>query len=110
MKKKIRSVIAMFLVCTMLFSVNASAIGIKDKHNGEIRLATDIVGGIIDGAFALLDAAIPNVDCLTKDDYFAGESENFYEGTDTFIDAPAENASWSLGYGRESLVPDNLKD
>lgn len=111
MKKKIRSVIAMLLVCTMLFSVNASAtFGIQDKHNGEIRLVTDIVGGIINGALAVLDLAIPNVDCPTKEAYFAGESENFYEGTETFIDTPAEDASWSLGYGRESLVPDNLKD
>ena len=49
MKKKFRSVIAMFLVCTMLFSVNASALG--NKHNGAIRTATGIIGGIIDGAF-----------------------------------------------------------
>lgn len=108
MKKKFRSVIAMFLVCTMLFSVNASALG--NKHNGAIRTATGIIGGIIDGAFSVLDLLIPDMKCPTKQDYFAGESENFYEGTETFIDTPAEDAKWSLGYGRASLVPDNLKD
>ncbi len=108
MKKKFKSVIAMFLVCTMLFSVNASALG--DKHNGAIRTATGIIGGIIDGAFSVLDLLIPDMKCPTKQDYFAGESENFYEGTETFIDTPAENAKWSLGFGKESLVPDNLKD
>ena len=108
MKKKFRSVIAMFLVCTMLFSVNASALG--NKHNGAIRTATGIIGGIIDGAFSVLDLLIPDMKCPTKQDYFAGESENFYEGTETFIDTPAEDAKWSLGFGKESLVPDNLKD
>lgn len=108
MKKKFRSVIAMFIVCTMLFSVNASALG--TKHNGAIRTATGIIGGIIDGAFTFLDLLIPDMKCPTKQDYFAGESENFYEGTETFIDTPAEDAKWSLGFGKASLVPDNLKD
>lgn len=111
MKKKIRSLVAMLLVCTMLFSVNASAaFGATDRHNGAIRTATDIVGGIIDGAISFLGVLTPTPDYPTVDEYFAGESENFYEGTETFIDAPAEGAKWSLGYGKESLVPDNLKD
>ncbi len=108
MKKKFKSVIAIFLVFTILFSVNASALG--DKHNGAIRTATGIIGGIIDGAFSVLDLLIPDMKCPTKQDYFAGESKNFYEGTETFIDTPAVGAKWSLGFGKESLVPDNLKD
>lgn len=111
MKKKIRSLIAMLLVFTMLFSVNASAtFGAVDRHNGEIRTVTDIVGGIIDGAISFLGMLTPTPDWPTIDEYFAGESENFYEGTETFIDAPAEGAKWSLGFGKESLVPDNLRD
>lgn len=111
MKKKIKSFIALLLVFTMLFSVNASAtFGTSEKHNGAIRTATDIVGGIIDGAIALLGVLTPTPDHPTVDEYFAGESENFYEGTDTFIDTPAEGAKWSLGFGNESLVPDNLRD
>lgn len=108
MKKRIKSAIAMLMVFVMLFSVNASALG--DKHNGAIRTVTDIVGGIINGAIGLLDILAPTPDYPTVDEYFAGESENFYEGTETFIDAPAEGAKWSLGFGKESLVPDNLKD
>ena len=111
MKKKIRSLIAMLLVFTMLFSVNASAtFGAVDRHNGEIRTVTDIVGGIIDGAISFLGMLTPTPDWPTIDEYFEGESKNFYEGTETFIDAPAEGAKWSLGFGKESLVPDNLRD
>lgn len=111
MKKKLRSVIAMLLAFVMLFSVNASAtFGAADRHNGAIRTATDIVGGIIDGAFSLLDAVMPDVKCDTKEDYFLTGGDNFYEGTKNFIDEAAEGAKWSLGYGKASLVPDNLKD
>ena len=111
MNKKIRSLIAMLLVFTMLFSVNASAtFGAVDRHNGAIRTVTDIVGGIIDGAISFLGMLTPTPDWPTIDEYFEGESENFYEGTETFIDAPAEGAKWSLGFGKESLVPDNLRD
>lgn len=49
MKKSISSFIAMLLVFTMLFSVNASAF-IGKEHNGAITAVTDILGGIIDGA------------------------------------------------------------
>lgn len=111
MKKKIRSLVAMLLVFTMLFSVNASAtFGAVDRHNGEIRTVTEIVGGIIDGAISLLGVLTPTPDYPTVDEYFASESKNFYEGTETFIDAPVEGAKWSLGFGKESLVPDNLRD
>ena len=36
------------------------------------------------------------------------ESKDFYEGTETFLDAPAKDAKWSLGYSQASLVPDDI--
>ncbi len=111
MKKKIKAFIAMLLVFTVLFSVNASATFTSgDRHNGAIRTATDIVGGIIDGAISFLGMLTPTPDYPTVDEYFANGSKNFYEGTAEFIDAPEEGAKWSLGFGKESLVPDNLRD
>ena len=111
MKKKFRSVIAMLLAFTMIFSVNASAaFGVENEHNANIRIATSIFGGIIDGALGFLDLLIPNAKAPEIDDYFAEGGENFYAGTETFIDEAAQDAKWSLGYGQESLVPDNLKD
>ncbi len=111
MKKKFRSVIAMLLVFTMLFSVSASAtVGTLKEHNGAIRTVTDIVGGIIDGAISFLGVLTPTPDWPTVDEYFANGSENFYEGTSTFIDEPKEGAKWSLGFGKESLIPDNLRN
>ncbi len=36
------------------------------------------------------------------------ESKDFYEGTETFLDAPAKDAKWSLGYSQASLIPDDI--
>ncbi len=110
MKKRITSFIAMLLVFTMLFSVNASAAFTTREHNGAIRTATNVLGGIIDGAIGFLGMLTATPDYPTVDEYFAAESENFYEGTETFIDSAAEGAKWSLGFGKESLIPDNLID
>ncbi|MBE6820887.1 MAG: hypothetical protein E7516_07535 [Ruminococcaceae bacterium] len=34
--------------------------------------------------------------------------ENFYEGTETFIDEPQGEKVWSLGYGKASVLPDDF--
>ncbi len=110
MKKLSGSFIAIFLVFTMLFSVNASAATVAGGHNQAIRAVTSVLGGIIDGAIKLLGILAPTPDYPTVEEYFAADSENFYEGTETFIDNAADGAKWSLGFGKESLVPANLID
>ncbi len=109
MKKSFKSLIAMLLVVTMLFTVNASACAPKG-HNAAITAVTDILGGIIDTAIKVLGILTPTPDYPTVDEYFASESENFYEGTENFIDEAKSGAKWSLGFGKESLIPANLAD
>ncbi len=110
MKKLSRSVIALFLVFTMVFTVNASASFGFGENKNPIHAVTNILGGIIDGVIGFLGILTPTPDYPTVEEYFAGESKNFYEGTENFIDTPADGAKWSLGFGKESLVPDNLLD
>ncbi len=110
MKKMFRSFIAILLVFTVLFSVNSTAAYAKDEPKGSIYVVTDVLGGIIDGVINLLGLLAPTPDYPTVEEYFSSESENFYEGTKTFIDTAADGAKWSLGFGKESLVPDNLRD
>ncbi|MBQ3044701.1 MAG: hypothetical protein IJD49_01990 [Clostridia bacterium] len=110
MKKNFRSFIALFLVLTMIFTVNASAAFTAEKHSNPIYTVTKVLGGIIDGAIELLGFLAPTPDYPTVEEYFASGSENFYEGTDSFIDSAADGAKWSLGFGKESLVPANLID
>ncbi len=110
MKKTFNSFIALFLVFTMIFTVNASAVSAAEKSSNPIYTVTKILGGIIDGAISFLGLLAPTPDYPSVEEYFAAENENFYEGTDVFIDSAADGAKWSLGFGKESLVPDNLLD
>lgn len=110
MKKLSGSFIAMLLVFTMLFSVNASAATKAGSHNQAIGAVTSVLGGIIDGAIKLLGFLAPTPDYPTVEEYFAAESENFYEGTEEFIEDAVDGAKWSLGFGKESIVPANLID
>lgn len=110
MKAKFKSSIAFALIFALLFSPNVYACDTSKKHNSEIIAATNIVGGIIDGAFSLLGAMFPKMDFPTLEEYQASESESFYKGTEEFLDYPAEYTQWCLGFGSKSIVPDNLKN
>ena len=110
MKKHYRSFIAFLLVFTMLFSANSASAYAKSETGGPIHAVTDVLGGFIDGIIKLLGLLTPTPDYPTVGEYFSAESENFYEGTKDFIDTPAGEAKWSLGFGKESVVPDNLRD
>ncbi len=110
MKKTFSSFIAILLVFTVLFSANSTAAYAKGEPDGPIYTVTDVLGGIVDGAIKLLGLLCPTPDYPTVEEYFSSESENFYEGTKDFIDTAADGAKWSLGFGKESIVPDNLRD
>ena len=111
MKKLSRSFIAILLVFTMLFSANSTtSFAIGEQGNNPIYFVTNVLGGFIDGLIKLLGVLAPTPDYPTVEEYFAADSENFYEGTESFIDDAADGAKWSLGFGKESVVPDNLRD
>ncbi len=111
MKKLSRSFIAILLVFTMLFSANSTtAFAIGEQGNNPIYFVTNVLGGFIDSLIKLLGVLAPTPDYPTVEEYFAADSENFYEGTESFIDDAADGAKWSLGFGKESIVPDNLRD
>ncbi len=47
-----------------------------------------------------MSPAVGNYKSFDIDSY-----DNFYAGTETFLDQAAENAVWSLGYGQKSILP-----
>lgn len=111
MKKQLKKALAVITAAAlMLGSVTAFAADEKKNGNKAIITASNVVNTIINGAFSLVDALFLTPDYPTVDEYYAGESENFFEGTKSFIDSPAENAKWSLGFAKESIVPDDLAD
>lgn len=68
---------------------------------------TSVIGAVII-LFAVLIGMISlsnNPDWINEEDY---QSEQFYAGDVQFLDAPAQNAKWSLGYSQKILTPDDL--
>lgn len=109
MKKSVKKSLAVLLTAVMLLSP-VSAFAADGSDNSAIITASNAVNTILNGLFTVAEKLFPTPNYKTVEEYYAGESENFYEGTENFIDAPAENAKWSLGFGKESIVPENLKD
>lgn len=110
MKKTLKKLISTLLVISLLFTgttVSFASDGAADNRG--IIFTTNLINGVLNAVFMSFGALFPK-DFPTVDEYFAGESENFYEGTETFLDAPAKNAQWKLGFGKGSMVPENLCD
>ena len=66
-----------------------------------------MANGFLEIVFERFGSLFPN-DFISVEEYYAGESENFYEGNEVFLDAPAQDAKWYLGFGKASIVPENL--
>lgn len=111
MKKNVRKVISVFLAVVMLFSGSSVAFAsdAPAADNSGIIAVSGAINGLLEAVFMGFGALFPK-DFKTVEDYYAGESENFYEGTEAFIDEPADGAGWKLGFGKASMVPENLKD
>ncbi|MBQ8015189.1 MAG: hypothetical protein IJ264_03270 [Clostridia bacterium] len=110
MKKSVKAYISVVVTAAILFSsVTAFAAG-SSNDNEAIVTATNFVSSLLNGAFWGFEKLFPSPDYQTVDEYYNAESENFYEGTKKFIDTPTENAKWSLGFAKASIVPKNLAD
>lgn len=111
MKNKLQKTVSVILAVTLMFSgsVFASAEDSVAADNKGIIVTSNLINGILNTVFMGFGALFPK-DFKTIEEYYAGESENFYEGTENFIDEPAEGARWNLGFGKASMVPENLKD
>ncbi|HZK38837.1 MAG TPA: neutral/alkaline non-lysosomal ceramidase N-terminal domain-containing protein, partial [Clostridia bacterium] len=69
-----------------------------------VNFISDIVinKGVLGALRAVLpqSPAIPDYDGFDLDTY-----DNFYPGTETFLDEPAAGAQWHLGYAQRSIMP-----
>ncbi|MBQ2847348.1 MAG: hypothetical protein IJE74_03740 [Clostridia bacterium] len=109
--KKTAKIISAFLLafCILLSPVSAFAAN-TDSGSSAIVGASKAINTIINGAFTAASWLFPKADYMTADEYSVSGSKNFFEGTAVFLDEPAENAKWSLGFGKSSIVPENLTD
>ena len=108
MKTKFQKVISLILAITMMLTgtVFATASDGEAMDNSGIIFCTNLINGVLDAVFKGFGGLFPK-DFVNVDDY---ETENFYEGTEVFLDEPAADAKWYLGFGKASMVPENLKD
>lgn len=108
MKNTSKKLISVLLAITLLFTGTtfATATDGEAADNSGIMFATNLINGLLNAVFKGFGSLFPN-DAPDIEDY---KSENFYEGTDTFLDEPAEGAKWQLGFGKASMVPENLRD
>lgn len=111
MKNILRRAFSAFMAVVIMLggSVFATANEPVSADNSGIIFATNAINGLLNAVFMGFGALFPkNFD--TVEEYYAGDRANFYEGMSEFLDAPAEGARWNLGFGKASMVPENLKD
>ena len=110
MKKLGVKLISVTLAFTMIVSgfaaVGASAasdIGDSLTHVG-VKALEVIIRSVLTGVCAVIpdDASFQKLENRV--------TENFYSGTEELLKEPADNACWSLGYAKASLVPEALKN
>ncbi len=108
MKRKLQKIISLVLATALMLTgtVFASAADTKAADNSGIMFAANAINGLLNAVFKGFGALFPK-DFESVDEY---EAENFYEGTEKFLDEPAEGAKWHLGFGKASMVPENLKN
>lgn len=101
MSKKIIALTLSIAVLFSAFAIPASAATevTSPAERGFYRFVDKLLDSLVGGIAAL----IKDPGWEKKSDYV---SENFYEGLtdDEFIDAPADNAAWSVGYSNASLL------
>ncbi len=106
MQKTIKKAVSIILVLTMLFSVNG--LSASAKQSNWQRLGSSVLGTVIYTVLYALSDIFPDADkFVAKEDYV---NEDFYGGTGSFLDEPAKNARWKLGYANASLVPDDWQE
>ncbi len=107
MKNVIKKTVSVLMAVVMLLSSSIFASAKDDAaDNSGIMFCTNAINSVLNAVFMGFGALFPK-DFVNVDDY---ETENFYHGTGTFLDEPAENAKWYLGFGKASMVPENLRD
>ncbi len=105
MKKKSTKILALLLSLVCLFSMFAVPAAAEDEveevsaiEKGFFNFTDVLVNGLVSGIASI----IPKPQSwINEADY---KSENVPVGTEKFLDAPAANAQWSLGYAQNSII------
>lgn len=111
--KELKKIIAVLLTAVILVSSLAlNAFAAKEKTREELeaegarktKFVNFLLDDLIIGGIARLAPRLSFV----RDDTKPLSDDNFYAGDEKFLDEAADGAKWSLGYGDESIIPDDF--
>ena len=108
-KKAVALVLALILAFSA-FSLPVSALGGRTDTNFSFKETVEhrfyqAVDGLIVGLGAVLNALIPGLNWVGKVPALKNYTpENFYTGKESFDAAPAEGATWSMGFSKASFL------
>ena len=104
MKKKVLRIAALVMSLAMVFGIfsavpsTASSAEVSGIEKGFFDITDDLVNGLV----SAIASIIPKPQgWVNEADYV---SENVPVGTEVFLDTPAANAVWSMGYAQNSLL------
>ena len=114
-----KKVLAVLLVCAMLLTsagISAAAASggnaaVTAQSAGETekdKLKWNAINALTQGILRTICFFYPNPKWSDMKDY-TPEKETILPGRTTFRTSPAENARWQVGYGRESIIPDDFE-
>ncbi|MBR3588226.1 MAG: hypothetical protein IKL16_01545 [Clostridia bacterium] len=106
MKKKSVKILALLLSLVFVMGTAAVPVSAADEEVPEVSkiekaffdFTDDLVNGLVSAIAAIIPAPL---EWISEADY---KSEYVPTGTEKFLDAPATNAKWSLGYAQDSLL------
>ena len=108
MKKRSLKIVSLILVVSIIFcgfsTVGASAA--NDIGDSLTRVGVGALEFIVKSLLTGISSIVPAGSGIKKVSEHV--SDNFYSGMDKFLEEPADNAKWSLGYAKASLVPDDI--
>lgn len=96
-----KKITALFLAMTLLFSAFCIPASAEDEYSDFEKGFYQVVDGLLDALVGgIANMIVEPRHWISEDEYVA---ENFYEGSGEFVDAPAADAQWSLGYANASI-------
>ena len=106
MKKKSVKILALLLSLVFVMGAFAMPVSAADEEVPQVseieKAFFDFTDDAVNGLVSVIAALIPApVEWVAESEY---KSEYVPEGTKTFLDEPAKDAKWSLGYAQDSLL------
>lgn len=97
--------LSLLLAFTLLIASGGAIAANAVQPSSTGNFGVTALAGVLNGLLGSINAIIPDNVKFTP--ISERVNEHFYAGTASFLNAPAANAKWRLGYSQVSLVPED---